>query len=69
VSPWILTVGADSNIWFTESGASAIGRIDSGGTVTEFSVPANPKGIARGPDGNLWFTEQQAGKIGRFLPP
>ena len=69
MSPWIVTLGADSNIWFTESSNATIARIDSSGTITEFPVPADPYGIARGPDGQLWFTEQQAGKIGRFLLP
>jgi virginiamycin B lyase len=68
-SPWTLTVGPDSNIWFTEASNASIGRVDGSGAITEFAVPADPYGIARGPDGQLWFTEQQAGKIGRFLVP
>src|SRR5262245_27014453 len=32
--PYDITVGADGNLWFTENGASKIGRISLAGTVT-----------------------------------
>ena len=71
-----LTSGPDGAIWFTESLASRIGRLDPTGVFTEFSIPAadsqpnsQPIGIALGPDGNLWFTENVANnKIGRITP-
>jgi len=36
-----------------------IGRITTGGVITELAVGAvsNPQGIVTGPDGALWFTE------------
>ena len=48
-----------------------IGRITTGGVITEFATPtAGPVGITSGPDGNLWFTEQGGNKIGQVvLPP
>src|SRR5262245_25652355 len=37
----IITVGPDGNLWFTESQASKIGRINATtGSVTEFTLPA-----------------------------
>jgi streptogramin lyase len=64
-----LTVGADSNLWFTESQASKIGRITLTGTITEYAVPNSFSllAITAGPDGNLWFTDQ-GGWIGRITP-
>ncbi len=59
-----ITPGSDGNVWFTEAGTNAIGRITTAGVITEFPVPAPPVGLTAGPDGNLWFTER--GKIGRM---
>ncbi len=64
-----ITAGPDGALWFTESSADKIGRITTGGSVTEFAIPtsgADPSGITAGPDGALWFTESSAGKIGRI---
>jgi len=67
-SPQYIAAGQDGNLWFTEGGGGAIGRITPLGTITEFSIPssANPQRIAAGPDGNLWFTEPGADRIGRI---
>ena len=69
-SPFSITLGPDGNIWFTEVGisgsGSGIGRITSGGTITEFTGPGSPGGITAGPDGALWFTEIAGDKIGRM---
>jgi virginiamycin B lyase len=64
-----ITVGPDSNLWFTEENANQIGRITPDGTVTEFplvGVNNYPTSIVSGPDKNLWFTEVGTGKIGRM---
>jgi streptogramin lyase len=52
-----ITAGPDGNMWFTESTAKKIGRIDTGGTISEFPIPANaapPQRIFSGPNGTLW---------------
>jgi virginiamycin B lyase len=59
--PRDITLGADGNMWFTESeiNVSQIGRIDASGNITEFVVPtrfSQPSDIVSGPDGALWFT-------------
>ena len=60
--PRDITLGADGNMWFTESelNVSQIGRVDAKGNITEFVVPTHfsqPSEIISGPDGALWFTE------------
>jgi virginiamycin B lyase len=61
--PQCIVPGPDGNLWFTEFGASKIGKITPEGLITEYTVPANAGGLnlavqclAPGPDGNLWFT-------------
>jgi virginiamycin B lyase len=64
-----IAVGPDGNLWFTESGGNAIGRMTPTGGFNEFPLPnpnSQPQDIARGPDGNLWFTESNAARIGRI---
>jgi len=63
-SPFRIAAGPDGNLWYTNQGTRAIGRITTGGTVTEFSVAANggnagsvPRQIRVGADGNMWFTD------------
>jgi streptogramin lyase len=67
--PTSVASGPDGNIWFTEFGSSAIGKMSTGGTVLgEFPVTtpgSGPFWVTAGPDGNLWFTEFLAGKIGK----
>jgi len=71
-----ITAGPDGNLWFTDDGSeSAIVRMTSSGTITEFAKPndyfSGVGGITAGPDGNIWFTESLdgvPGKIGRISP-
>src|SRR5689334_11021835 len=63
--PGGIVAGPDGNLWFTEFGVGKIGRITTGGTVTDFAAAGNPQLIAVGSDGNLWFTETTISKIGR----
>ncbi|HYV39419.1 MAG TPA: DUF4331 family protein [Gemmataceae bacterium] len=71
-APVGIVAGPDGALWFTESnnaGKGAIGRITTGGTVTEFLLTGagnDPEGITVGPDGALWFTEAGSSKIGRI---
>lgn len=67
-NPTDITTGSDGALWFTEAYANKIGRLTTGGTLTEYDVPtadSRPYGIAAGSDGNLWFGEQAANKIGQ----
>lgn len=61
--------GKDS-LWFTETKANKIARIDSSKKITEYAIPtagSKPFDIQHGPDdGAMWFTESGVGKIGRI---
>jgi RHS repeat-associated protein len=66
-----ITLGPDGNLWFTELGASQIGRLTPSGSFSEWATPtgsSSPWYIAAGPDGNVWFTENGANKVGRITP-
>ena len=60
--PLDLTKGPDGNLWFTDGGTPAIGRITPSGTISTFTTGLNagsdPIEIAAGSDGSLWFTDQ-----------
>jgi streptogramin lyase len=66
--PTGLTVGPDGNLWFTNSGNRAIGRMTPSGQVTMYTGHGidNPDGITVGPHGALWFTFITNNDIGRF---
>src|ERR1700752_3835689 len=70
--PYIAVENRDGCLWFCESGASRIGRLDPKSyRFTEFALPtanATPIGIIADQDGNLWFAEKSANKIGRVSP-
>jgi virginiamycin B lyase len=67
--PTGIAVGADGNLWFTESGSGKIGRIPPGGQVNEFpSGSGQPIAIALGSDGNLWFAQSLSTSLGRITP-
>jgi virginiamycin B lyase len=58
---------ADGAMWFTEQGASNIGRIAPDGILTEYPTPtpdAAPFGIAADEEGHVWFTELATPRIG-----
>ncbi len=60
--------GPGDTMWFTESAAGKIGRIDSTGKITEYKVgAANDEPTALiAQAGALWFTEVGSGRIGRL---
>ena len=67
--PTDIALGPDGALWFTELPGNKIGRITTGGRLTEFAVPtpdSEPGGIALGPDSAIWFTEGFPKKIGRI---
>lgn len=57
-------------LWFTETSANKIARIDRSRKITEFAIPtagSKPFDIQHGPDDDaMWFTESGVGKIGRI---
>lgn len=58
-NPATIVTGPDGNLWFTEAGRNAVGRMAPDGTLTEFELSGAvviPLGIAAGSDGNLWVT-------------
>ncbi len=63
-----ICVGPDGNLWFTEYTTGKVGKITTGGSVTEYALPAGskPDGIAAGSDGNLWFTDEGTSKVGKI---
>jgi streptogramin lyase len=73
--PGSLTPGSDGNLWFTDRGTTAMGRITTAGAISEYSggfpagsIPgaASGGGLTYGPDGNLWFTDSGTKAIGVF---
>ncbi len=57
-APLGIVAGPDGALWFGES-VGKIGRITTGGSITEFTVGTDKErafGITQGPDGALWFT-------------
>lgn len=58
------------SLWFTETGANKIARIDPSKKITEYTIPtagSKPFDIQHGPDDDcMWFTESGVGKIGRI---
>jgi streptogramin lyase len=51
---------AGGNIWFAEADTGAIGRVTTGGVVTEYGIPGSGTTavyVTAGPDSNLWFTD------------
>lgn len=66
-----LIIGPDSNLWFPETGANAIGRISPAGIITQFPLPtagSGPFDLTIGPDRNLWFLDPNTGRLGRITP-
>lgn len=69
-----LVAGAGGSIWFVgfrASGEGVVGRVDSGGAVSEY--PLGPSGgsggaIAAASDGSFWFTRTGVGEVGRVTP-
>jgi len=68
-NPFSITPGPDGALWFVETYNRRIGRITTGGTLTEYAVPAaptgGPNGIAMGFNADLWYT-LSSGSIARM---
>ena len=68
--PTDIAAGPDGNLWYVDPAANLVGRITTGGSITEFTdgldPAAEPTAITKGPDGKLWFTEKGTGRIGKI---
>jgi virginiamycin B lyase len=67
--PYGIAAGPDGALWFVEESASKIGRLTTGGALTDYDTTtggSQPYQITAGPDSAMWFTESAAGKIGRI---
>jgi virginiamycin B lyase len=66
-APFGITAGPDGALWFTNAGNSSIGRITTGGMVSNYSSGLGESfGITAGPDGALWFANDPNSSIGRI---
>ena len=66
--PAAIAAGPDGALWLTNAGSNSIGRITTGGQVTDYTGPGIdvPGGIVAGPDEAMWFTHSQNSGIGRI---
>lgn len=67
LTPMVVTMGPDQNLWFTEFEGN-IGRMTPDGDVAVFPLPSGRRGdhIISGPDGQLWFTDNSPQGISRI---
>jgi virginiamycin B lyase len=58
--------GGDGNLWFAEQGVNSVGRITTGGVVTEYYAGAGhtPTAMVLAPNGEMWFTEYTKNTLG-----
>jgi virginiamycin B lyase len=73
--PWGLAVDGDGNLWFAETAADKVGRLDvASGTVSEpvtLIAGSQPWDVAIsgvGASTIVWFTEKEGNRIGKFVP-
>lgn len=69
-----ITVGPDSNLWFTLAGINKIGAMNpnTGAMVGEYNVPTANAGLSQivsdPANGTIWFTEAGANQVGSINP-
>jgi hypothetical protein len=58
-------------MWFAEHEAHRMGRVTSGGVVTEYDLPddASPFHVVTGPGRRIWVTFGYTRKVVSFVPP
>lgn len=63
--PIRIAAGADGALWVTQAYAARLGRVTTGGSISEVVVPdGNYNDVAAGPDGNLWVVGSGVLEIG-----
>jgi len=65
-----ITVGGDGNIWFANENAPLVGKISTGGIVSEYpgcsGITGSGSSISAGPDGKLYVTILNSNAIMQF---
>ena len=67
--PRAMFIHPDGSLWFVETDADAMGRIDRDGKITEHKVAARNaslRSVTISPDGELWITQDGANSIARM---
>lgn len=64
--PDMIVAGSDGNMWFSEFGGLAVGRITINGAITPHPVPTvgEQEYVALAPDGTVWFTDRENSILG-----
>jgi hypothetical protein len=63
------TGGVNTYVYFTESGANAIGRLNSDtGEIVQYSTRGTPWGITMTDDEFIWFTQKLGDRIAKLNP-
>lgn len=53
--PWMIASGPDGRLWFTDSAASYVSKMNTqGALLAEYPIESPGVDITAGPDGNLW---------------
>ena len=55
--PKPIVAGPDGAVWYGDTLAHQIGRVDRQGDITKINIGGDANGIASGSDGNLWVAE------------
>ena len=67
--PTGLILGADHNLWFSDTGGSRIGRLTFAGALTLWDLSGGRPGFLGGaPDGTIWAPKQATGWLARISP-
>jgi streptogramin lyase len=69
--PFEIAQGPDQTLWYTNPGTNKIGKITTGGGITEYGplpTGSKPWGIAVDAAGNVWFTDLGTSMIGEITP-
>ena len=68
LTPFVIALGPDGNLWFTELRRSQIGRITPSAQISTYDLGSGTMAdrLAAGPDDSIWFTDPAGNRIGRL---
>ena len=69
--PAMIATDSSGNVWFAETGANKVARMNPNGVTQEYDVAtadSQPWGIFVEPNGRVWFTQTVGNKIGNIRP-